>query len=619
MSVPTASAEPPPANPPENPSQSRFGVVEAYEAGNLAQAAGARWDRLFFWWNQIQPNGSQEWRTDKIISDQQVDAALERGMSLVGLLGNPPAWATRNGSVPSNLSLAPTDPNNTWASFVSAIVKRYAGRIDYWIIWNEPDIDIGEPWNTWGGSEEEYYQLIKTAYIAAKAANPAARIIFAGTTYWNDVLSSRKQFLERVLERAVLDPTSKANNYYFDAVDIHVYSRSMDMYSIPLAYRDVLRRYGTDKPLWISESNVVPWNDPISPMPSGGYRATQEEQASFTIQGMALAMAAGIERVGVYKMIDGKITNGEAYGLVRNDGSTRPAYAAFQTASRYFSGFPNADFDTVDDMTRVTMQSGDRKVTVLWNPTPKGKTVRIRALGAQATLVDKHGKAAPAKIPTIPGQNYYSFDLAPATANVADFSPDSYIIGGDPVILVEEGIGQGVAVSPSEVFYPTAGYSVGGGFLSFFQKWGGLAVFGYPRSGEIRENNQTVQYFQRARLEYFPEHAGTPYEVQMGLLNMDLTRSKTFAAAEPFEGTVDRFYFPETGHSIQGPFLRFFLDHGGIDILGYPWSEEMVEGTLRVQHFQRMRLELHQTATGQATVEIGNMGDEYIQAHNLLK
>ncbi|MDP2726880.1 MAG: hypothetical protein Q8P59_05005, partial [Dehalococcoidia bacterium] len=323
--LPTASAEPPPASPPEALDQGRFGIVAAYEAPALAQAAGARWERLSFWWNQIQPGGPQEWRTDKVVSDQQIDGELRRGMTLVGLLGNPPDWATRNGSVPQNLSLSYADPQNYWGRFVRDMVKRYAGRINYWIIWNEPDIDAGNSWSTWAGSEEEYYQLLKTAYIAAKAANPDAQIIFGGTTYWTDAVNGRKLFLERVLERAVLDPTSRANNYYFDIVDLHIYSKSWDMYDIPMAYREVLDRYGTQKPLWIGEANVVPWNDPAAPMPPGGYRATLDEQASFTIQGLALALAAGVERISIFKMTDGPLTNGEAYGLVRNDGSTRPA------------------------------------------------------------------------------------------------------------------------------------------------------------------------------------------------------------------------------------------------------------------------------------------------------
>jgi hypothetical protein len=37
-----------------------------------------------------------------------------------------------------------------------------------------------------------------------------------------------------------------------------------------------------------------------------------------------------------------------------------------------------------------------------------------------------------------------------------------------------------------------------------------------PEAGHGRP--RVVQYFERARFEYFPENAGTPYEVQLGLL-----------------------------------------------------------------------------------------------------
>jgi hypothetical protein len=34
-----------------------------------------------------------------------------------------------------------------------------------------------------------------------------------------------------------------------------------------------------------------------------------------------------------------------------------------------------------------------------------------------------------------------------------------------------------------------------------------------------------VQYFERNRFEYHPENAGTPYEIQLGLLGGDLLQS----------------------------------------------------------------------------------------------
>ena len=64
-------------------------------------------------------------------------------------------------------------------------------------------------------------------------------------------------------------------------------------------------------------------------------------------------------------------------------------------------------------------------------------------------------------------------------------------------------------------------------FSDWWQKQGGLAVFGYPLSEETQERNAadgktyTVQYFERNRLEYHPEYKGTQNEVLLGLLGSE--------------------------------------------------------------------------------------------------
>lgn len=78
---------------------------------------------------------------------------------------------------------------------------------------------------------------------------------------------------------------------------------------------------------------------------------------------------------------------------------------------------------------------------------------------------------------------------------------------------------------PAEVaalyFEPTA-HNLAGGFLRYWWEHGQVGIFGYPITEELNENGRPVQYFERARFEYFPEHAGTPYEVQLGHLGRAL-------------------------------------------------------------------------------------------------
>ncbi len=61
-------------------------------------------------------------------------------------------------------------------------------------------------------------------------------------------------------------------------------------------------------------------------------------------------------------------------------------------------------------------------------------------------------------------------------------------------------------------------------FRAYWERNGGLAVFGYPTGPAIPEETadglRTVQYFERNRLERHPE-APEPYVVQLGRLGAD--------------------------------------------------------------------------------------------------
>jgi hypothetical protein len=68
------------------------------------------------------------------------------------------------------------------------------------------------------------------------------------------------------------------------------------------------------------------------------------------------------------------------------------------------------------------------------------------------------------------------------------------------------------------LYFPQTGHHLGWGFKNYWEKNGGVKVFGYPISEEFSENGRTVQYFERAKFEWHPEHRGTPYEILLGHL-----------------------------------------------------------------------------------------------------
>ncbi|NTW01446.1 MAG: hypothetical protein HGA19_09060 [Oscillochloris sp.] len=74
----------------------------------------------------------------------------------------------------------------------------------------------------------------------------------------------------------------------------------------------------------------------------------------------------------------------------------------------------------------------------------------------------------------------------------------------------------------------------------------------------------------------------------------------------------DSRYFSETGHTLRGAFRYFWETNGGVDIFGYPITEELTDANGRtIQWFERSRFELT-TVNGQYQVSLGTLGVELV-------
>src|SRR5918912_4402515 len=66
--------------------------------------------------------------------------------------------------------------------------------------------------------------------------------------------------------------------------------------------------------------------------------------------------------------------------------------------------------------------------------------------------------------------------------------------------------------------FPETGQCISGRFRAYWEQNGGLAVFGYPTTPAVQNNDPSintkglVQWFERARFEQHPENV-PPYEV----------------------------------------------------------------------------------------------------------
>lgn len=154
------------------------------------------------------------------------------------------------------------------------------------------------------------------------------------------------------------------------------------------------------------------------------------------------------------------------------------------------------------------------------------------------------------------------------------------------------------------------------GFLDFYNTRDGATLLGDALTGVVFEANVPVQYFERGRLE---QRDG---KVVPGALGRERTRWRTFAKPAPREARVDELVSSETGYSLSGPFLRFWREHDGAQMFGQPISEplwEQVNGAnIRVQYFERVRLEHYPALGAGKDIQISALGREVALAKALI-
>ncbi len=205
-----------------------------------------------------------------------------------------------------------------------------------------------------------------------------------------------------------------------------------------------------------------------------------DDQASYIIQNMALAIAAGVQRYSIYKMQDEAPEVGDQYwGLTRNDGSVRPSYVAYQNGVRLFQHVRSAFYYwwggqmplAEDEITRllssnenryqwpwpapvnvVVLDRGAERVTVVWNASPQPVQAALPAHSRAALLVDKYGRS----VPLAAQGGYYSLSLEPSRNNSDPRDRALYLVGGSPWIVVED---MTQAIAPAPTFTPTPGPS----------------------------------------------------------------------------------------------------------------------------------------------------------------
>lgn len=269
--------------------------------------AGVFLDRTDFWWHIIEPEKgvwSFDW-PDKVVATME-----EAEIQLYPILCYGAAWypdAEKNAPV--------TEAERAdFAEYVRRVVGRYAGRMDTWSVWNEPNIA-----SFWRPEPDPalYTEMLKVTSAAAREVNPNVKL--AGPVA-APLDGFDRIFVERCFQLGALE--------HIDIFDHHYYIQSAPEDRVPQEIREIralMRRYGAEKPIWISETGVS------SGAPGDADRYAR--QAALVVRNHLVCLAEGVDRIYYFDLQnwydDPESTWDSFLGLVEADGDPKPAFHAY--------------------------------------------------------------------------------------------------------------------------------------------------------------------------------------------------------------------------------------------------------------------------------------------------
>ena len=308
-----------------------WGISNAEQDRTAAalQDVGSRWVRLNVEWGSTEPsnNSYDSWMLSHY--DRAVDVARAHGQRVLMLVSQSPSWASGS----SNKQAPPQNPAD-YADFVRFLAARWAGKVEAWQVWNEPNYD--RFWPT-GPDAAKYTELLKASYPAIKSGDPNAKVVFGGTS-GNDY-----EYIE-----AAYAAGAKG---YFDVMATHPYScKSPEAVwnqngriarGAYLGYREIRKSMlarGDDKPIWFTEFG---WS--TSTKECG---VSESTQADYLTKAYKLASQDSYVQVAIWYNFRNNYWDHDAdeiesrYGLLRSDFSHKPSYDAFKACASGSCGSP---------------------------------------------------------------------------------------------------------------------------------------------------------------------------------------------------------------------------------------------------------------------------------------
>jgi hypothetical protein len=345
---------------------------------------GSGWLRVPLEWKTIEPTNTTpanyQWPT---WLDQQLAQLSARNVRVILTLMGNPAWA-------ATYEAGPIDKANIsqLVEFMKAAVARYGAapyNVKHWEIYNEPDNARASRaahggWGYFGNQPGEYVKVLAALYAPIKAVDPQAQVVFGGLAYdgWDNGFV--QGFLDEVLKRG--------GGAYFDLMNFHYFTYYRNLwnpYGVDIVgktnyIRNKLQSYGVNKPQICTEAC----------MGSNPGFGTEELQARYVPQLFARSKEADLDFTVWWWLYDFSNIEQDC-GLLKANGSPKPAYYAFQTLARELSStqYVRSLSSTQIEAYEFETVNGSVPVIVAWSTNASQRQMVLEA--EQIVVVDKFG------------------------------------------------------------------------------------------------------------------------------------------------------------------------------------------------------------------------------------
>ncbi|NWF68807.1 MAG: O-antigen ligase family protein [Chloroflexi bacterium] len=253
----------------------------------LMRQARITWVRQFVRWDEIEPaRGVYDWSLWDQITHNIADYP---DLQIVAVLVNSPGWSRSSGRSVS--ASAPPDNAEDFAAFAHVFAERYGQSIDYYQIWDEPNLTAA--WGDLQPRPAAYAGLLQTAYAAIHHADERATVIAAalaptverGPQNISDII-----YLETLYRLGARDFTDAiaAKPYGFDSSPLErTVSADTLNFSRIVALREVMLRYDDGQTaLWAS---AFGWNslpDSWTGAPSIWGSVSADQRTQYTLSAL---------------------------------------------------------------------------------------------------------------------------------------------------------------------------------------------------------------------------------------------------------------------------------------------------------------------------------------------